>query len=208
MTTQRANGLPVRWLVPLFAALTIVALPMSVSAHAELDTAAPVDGSTVAGPFAGPIVLTFTEALASGSGAELIDSAGAVPVTTTVDGSTMTVTPSTVLPAGGYEVRWTSIADDGHVERGTVRFTVEIAATPEPTTSSTPAASSTAAPSASPPPSPAVTAASAAPSAGSGTSGDASSGGGVILPIVAGTLLVGALAILLIRRRDSTSTPP
>lgn len=180
MTTQvltRRRRLP---LVLLASFAVLAATPIALQAHAELDTAAPADGSTVQAPFAGPIVMTFTEALSSGSGAELLDNAGSVGASTTIDGPTMTLTPDAPLAAGVFEVRWTSIADDGHVERGTVRFTVADAATTEPT-------------------------ASAAP--GSGSSGDAASGTDVVLPIIVGALLVGALAIVLLRRRDSTSTP-
>ena len=88
-------------------------VPMTVLGHAELDTSDPAAGSTVEAPFAGPIVMTFTEALAKESAADLVGSSGKLPGTTAVDGSTMTLTPDAALGEGDYQVQWTSVADDG-----------------------------------------------------------------------------------------------
>ena len=122
------TSLPLRPLVRLtvLVAMTLVALaaPVATLGHAELDTSDPAEGSTVEAPFAGPITMTFTEELAAESGAELVDSTGDLPATTALDGMTMTLTPDAALAEGDYEIRWTSAADDGHIERGTIRFTV------------------------------------------------------------------------------------
>ena len=61
----------------LLAAMALaLGVPTTVLGHAELDTSDPAAGSTVDAPFAGPIVMTFTEALAKESGADLVGSAG------------------------------------------------------------------------------------------------------------------------------------
>jgi methionine-rich copper-binding protein CopC len=187
------------------ALLLTFLLPATASAHAELETSTPSDGSTVSdGPLADPIVLTFSAALADGSGADLRDSAGVVPASDGVQGDTITITPEAPLGEGVYAVEWTSIADDGDILRGTVRFTVVVPATPEPTAtaSATPTASASAEPSATASPTP-VPSSSAAP-----VDPDTSAGAGdVLLPIVLGAVLIGALAVFLLRRRDSSKTP-
>jgi methionine-rich copper-binding protein CopC len=198
--------------VALLLALAMVA-PAVVFGHAELDASDPADGASVEGPFAGPIVMTFTEQLGAESSAEMRDGAGDVAATAVVDGTTITLTPAADLAEGEYEVRWTTAADDGHIERGSFRFTVLPSATPEPTASPTPSAAATASPT-----SEATATAEATPSAVPAASdspipsaapdgGDASSGSDVLLPIIAAVVIVGALAAFLLRRRDSTSTP-
>ena len=195
--------------------LLILLLPTTVLAHAELETSTPAAESMVDAPFTDPIVMTFSESVVGDSGARLRDSASGdvVAATSEVDGDTITLTPDEPLAEGEYEVEWTAIADDGHIERGTIRFTVVTAATPEPTASptptpvasATPAASASATPPPSPTPSPAPTLA-ASPSGGDpGATGGSND---VLLPIVLGALLVGGLAVLLFRRRDSSSTTP
>lgn len=213
MMTRLPIWHPIRSVALLAAFLLTLALPMAVLGHAELKTSDPAEGSTVEAPFAGPIVMTFTEAVASESRAELIVGAGKVAATTGVDGTTITLTPDVALTEGEYEVRWTSVADDGHIERGTIRFTVVAAATPQPSATPTPtpapSAGESVEPSASATTAPSTTPAASAPAPSGGTdaTGTTSSGGDVLLPIIAGALLVGALAVFVLRRRDSTSTP-
>lgn len=202
-----------RALVLLAVMSLVLALPASVVAHAELGTSDPADGATVEAPFAGPILLTFSEALATGSGAQLRDSAGQVAATSTVDGAIVTLTPASALAEGEYEVQWTARADDGHIERGTIRFVVATAATPTPTP--TPTATPTPEPSeavpATPEPSAGTTgapSAAATPAASGGPdAGTASSDMDVVLPIILGAILVAALGAFLLRRRDSDRTP-
>lgn len=198
--------------------LLILLLPMAVLAHAELVGSTPAADSTVDGPFADPIVMTFSEGVVGESGAKLRDSAsaGAIDATSAIDGDTMTLTPDAPLVDGEYEVEWTAIADDGHIERGTIRFTVVTPATPEPTASPTPtptpvaSAAPTATASATPSPAPTASPAPTPVASAGGPDGSDTSGGSgdVLLPIVLGALLVGGLAVLLFRRRDSSSTTP
>ena len=93
----------------------MVMLPATVLAHAELDTSTPADGATVESPFDGPIVLDFTEALASGSEADLLGPGGAVVATADVDGpgARMTFEFDTPIDPGVYEVRWTGMRSTG-----------------------------------------------------------------------------------------------
>ena len=184
-------------------------VPVGVLAHAELETSRPADGATVESPFVGPILLTFTEAMSTGSEAELRGPTDAIVASATVDGpgATMTFTLEGALDPGEYEVRWTSVADDGHVERGTFGFTVAPAPpTPEPTPEPTPSPSAapTAAPS-SPPPSvePSASASPSPTADGSGTAGT----GDVLLPIIVALLAVGAGAVYLLTRRNRPTQP-
>lgn len=191
----------------------VLLLPVTVFGHAELDTSTPADGAIVDGPFAGTIFMTFTEGLAGESSAKLRDSAGLVPAADDVHFDTITLMPDAPLAAGDYEVEWTAVAEDGHIERGTVRFTVVLSATPEPTPSPTPAPSATPTTSApttpTPAPSPSATltpvATPAASPAGPDDPDTTGGAGDVLLPIVLGALLVGGLAFVLLRRRDSTT---
>jgi copper resistance protein C len=191
-------------------ALLVAMLPAVVLAHAELDTSAPADGSTVESSFDGPIVLDFTEALASGSEADLLGPDGAVVATADVDGpgARMTFEFDAPLDPGDYEVRWTGIALDGHVDRGTFGFTVAPAApTPEPTPEATPTpeASASAAPATS---APASAEPSEAPSPSSSPdNGTATGTGDVLLPIIVALIVVGVGAVYLLTRRNRPSQP-
>ena len=196
--------LAVRRLAGLTLALVLVgAFPASAMAHTELERSTPADGSTVEAPFEGPIRLEYSEELADGSKAELQDDGGGAIATATVDGpgATMEFELDAPLGPGDYQIAWTGIAVDGHVERGTVTFTVEAPPpTPEPTPSpsptpepsgsvdpATPSPAPTPDPTPSPSPSPSPTAA-----AGSGD---------VIIPIVVALLVVAIGAAYLLSRR-------
>ena len=198
--------------------LLMVSFPMTVLGHAELETSTPAADSTVDGPYADPIVMTFTEGPVGESGARLRDSASGdvIEATTTIDGDTMTLTPASPLVDGEYEVQWTAVADDGHVERGAIRFTVVTPATPEPTASPSPTATATptasalasATPSASAGATPSAVATPAASASGPDDADSTGGSGDVLLPILLVALLIGGLALLLFRRRDSSSTIP
>jgi methionine-rich copper-binding protein CopC len=182
-------------------------LPTAVVAHAELKTSRPADGASVESPFDGPIVLDFTEALGEGSEADLLGPGGATIATAEVDGlgAQMTFELDAALDPGDYEVRWTGVALDGHVDRGTFGFTVTPAPpTPEPTPepTPTPAASATAAP-VTPVPASAAPSVAASPS----PSSDAGSAGDVLVPIIVALLVVGAGAVYLLTRRNRPSLP-
>ena len=188
-------------------ALVIVsAFPATIAAHAELERSSPSAGDTVEAPFDGPILLEFSEELGDGSRAELQDDGGGAIAEASVDGpgATMEFDLDVPLGPGDYQVAWTGIAVDGHVERGTVAFTVEAPPpTPEPTPSpsptpepseslaaATPTPDPTPAPSQSPSPSPV----------------DAASSSDVVIPIVVALLVVAIGGGYLLSRRGR-STP-
>lgn len=185
-------------------ALLVVLSPATVAAHTELERATPADGSTVPGPFEGPIRLEFSEELADGSKAELQDDGGGAIADAIVDGPAMTMQFELDVPLGpgDYEIEWTGVAVDGHVERGTVSFTVAPAPpTPEPTPSPapTPVPSASVAP-ATPSPEPTPSASpepSPTPPDTVGTSG----AGDVLIPIVVALLVVAVGAAYLLSRR-------
>jgi methionine-rich copper-binding protein CopC len=193
------------------AAVFALGLPAMAGAHSELEISTPADGATVPSPFDGPITLEFSAALADGSKADLLGPDGATIASASVDrpGATMTFTLDGALAVGEYQVKWTTVAEDTDVARGTVGFSVAPAPpTPSPTASPTPAP--TAEPSASPPPTPSPEPASAAPSpapsATPSTDGDATgSGSDVVLPIVVALIVVGAGAAYLFSRRNRPS---
>jgi methionine-rich copper-binding protein CopC len=182
------------------AALAVAMVPGLVAAHADLLSSVPADKATVPSTFAGPIVLTFSEHLATGSKADLIGPDGSTVAAATVDPAAMTMTFSLTSPLspGAYEVRWVSIADDGDLLRlPVVTFTVAAAPSPSPT----PVA--TAAPSAAP----TQAAVSAAPSTGptpapslAGTPADST--GDVLLPIIVALVILVAGATYLLSRRS------
>ena len=193
-------------------ALLLLALPGAVAADSDLERSTPAAGTTVPSPFDGPIVLEFSEPLAQGSKANLVGPGDATVASATVNGpaATMTFSLDAALAAGGYLVKWTSVAEDTHVARETFEFAVAPAVaslspapTAEPTSASTgpPAATAslTSAPDATVP-------AGSEPSASSGPSpagGDTSGGGAdVVLPIVVVLLIVGAGAAHLLTRRN------
>ena len=191
-----------------FGILLVLALTGVALAHAELETSTPADGATVPSPFDGPIVMTFSAALADGSKADLHGPDGAVIASATIDGpgATMTITFDAPLAVGDYQIKWVSVADDTDLERGTIAFTVAPAPpspspTPTPAPSPTPSASESAAASTPPP-----TIAAASPSASpSPTDATASSTGDVVLPVIVALILAGAGAAYLLTRRNGPS---
>ena len=179
-------------------AVALLAAPLAVLAHAELDTATPADGAVLDVPPT-EIVLTFTEDLdPSRSSIVVVDAGGATVASGgevgTSDLRRMTLAVAN-LTAGAYEIRWTSgSAVDGDIARGTTTFTVNEptpSPTPSPTATPTPVPSATPAPTPSPSPSPAPS-----PSADT-TSG---SGADVILPIVVAIVVVAVLGAWLLNR--------
>ena len=152
------------------AALVVLVLALSVSAHSELKSSDPAAGATVPSPVSGPVVLTFSEDLADGSKADLVGPDGSTVAAAIIDASaaTMTFSLTSALAPGAYAVEWVSVADDGDLRRGTLKFSVAAAAP-----STAPAAS------------------------GSDTSGG---GGDVVLPIIIVLAIVAAGAFYLVRR--------
>jgi len=169
----------------------VSALP--VVAHSELVSSIPAAGSSVESAPGMSIVLSFSEALKKGSKADVIGPSGATVGSAAIDptdNTKLTWSPAAPLPPGSYTIRWTSIATDGDVLRGTIPFTVMAQASASPASAS-PAASASA--SISPTPSP-----SSAP--GNATSTDA----GAIVPVVAALAVIAGLAFALLRRRRPT----
>jgi methionine-rich copper-binding protein CopC len=187
--------------------LTLV-LPGIAQAHAEIATATPAADSTVETQ-PGSLDVTFTEAVdPSKTSIEIRDAGGTVVAKSeaadvSADGVAMSV-PLPTLENGAYEVRWTTAALDGHIERGTYTFTVALAPSPFPSPSPSPSPTPVTSPS-SPSPSPA---ASSSPAA-SGTpvavpADDASStsdAGSLILPLAAVVILVVVLGAWFVQRR-------
>jgi methionine-rich copper-binding protein CopC len=185
-------------------ALTLVfalATPASASAHTELERATPADGGTVEAPFDGPIRLEYSEELADGSGAELQDDGGGAIAEATVDGpgATMEFELDAPLGPGDYQIAWTGIAVDGHVERGTVTFTVEA---PPPTPEPTPTPMPTPEPSDSVAPATPSLEPTQAPSPSPSPPHTATAGSGdVVIPIVVALLVVAIGGAYLLSRR-------
>jgi methionine-rich copper-binding protein CopC len=179
----------------------VFALPARVAAHSELETADPPDGAVLSAPPA-EVVLTFSAELnTSKSSVTLHDSAGtqiAKGGVDSADDTVMRLVPPASLAPGTYEIRWTSVALDGDLLRGTLQFDLT-APTPSPTPS--PTATPSAAPSATASPTPAPSSSpSPSPSAAPGsTSG---SGSDVILPIIVALIVIVLLGMLLLRGRS------
>jgi methionine-rich copper-binding protein CopC len=187
------------------------ALPGLAIAHAMLESSTPDIDSTLAS-LPPRIVLTFDENLTSDSSYSVQDAGGATVATgglDTNDAKSLSG-PMPALADGLYEVRWIAISsDDNFVERGSFKFTVELAAVtpPPPTLAPTPSASALAlaTPSASPipsvaaSPSPSATA-SPTPSAAGGTTG-ADTSTDVLIPIAVAGILVGVGLAWFLRRR-------
>jgi methionine-rich copper-binding protein CopC len=200
--------LPDRALIRLalagIASTLFLMIPVGAAAHTELETATPAAGSTVPSSFDGPIVLTFSEELAEGSKADLLGPGGGVVESATIDGpaARMSFELDAPLDPGDYEIEWTGVAVDGHVERGVVAFTVAPA---PPTEAPSPT------PTAEPEPTPSATLAPTAEPTASGTptptpvESTDTSDSNVVLPIVAALLLVlVGVAYLLSRRGQPT----
>lgn len=181
------------------AATLALMLPAAVAAHTELETATPAAGSTVDSPFDGPIRLTFSEELADGSKADLLDPGGDVVASATVDGpaAEMSFALDSALDPGDYEIEWTGVAVDGHVERGTIEFTVATSP-PSPTPTPEPEPTASAAPAA--PPAEPTPSASPLPTPTPAEPGT-SSASDVVLPIFFALLIVTIGAAYLLSRR-------
>lgn len=201
---------PQRW-VPRLGTILLVFLvaaawPAGALGDSVLEASTPADGATVESPFAGPIVLDFTEPFSDESEAELLDAGGtrvASAATDPADASMRFDLESTLDP-GDYVVRWTTLATDGHVARGSFGFTVT-SPPPTPEVTPTPEVSATPAPATSPPATPEPSAVPT-PSA-TVDDGSASGTADVLLPIIVVLIVVGAGAIYLLTRRSRPSLP-
>ena len=114
-----------RKILTIVALLLIALMPVAARAHAFLDHASPLVGSTVpAAPH--EVVMTFTQNLeAAFSTAQVTDSAGARidQGKAQVSGNTMTVALKSIGP-GSYKVHWHALSVDTHSTEGTFTFHV------------------------------------------------------------------------------------
>jgi copper resistance protein C len=197
---------PIRRVAMLFlaASQTLLLLPGTVLAHAELETATPADKTTVTAPVT-EVSGLYTEAMTpTGSSLVVKDATGAVVARGTVDPANtkrMVATPASPLGNGAYRVESTAAATDGHIEHATWTFTVAVAPTPSPTpvATSVPSAAVTAPPTPAPAtPNPSL-APTPVPSADGSTTGR---GGDVLLPIILALIILGAGAAYLLTRRN------
>lgn len=188
------------------AALLVLTLVGPTLAHAELVSSNPKNGAVLATPPT-VVTLTFSETLdAQKSSFKLIGPDGPVGTGKVAsDPSGMTLAGLSLAP-GDYEIQWTSVAVDGHVQRGVLAFIVSQPTTAPPTLTpaagsppapASPSAEPSVAPTAPTTPGPTVApspAPSPAPAPASASSGD------VLLPIVAALALVAVVGAYLLRR--------
>jgi copper transport protein len=186
--------------VALASALLLLAVPAAASAHSEFVSGTPKNGATVGtGPI--DVIGTFSETLDPKSHMELRDASGDVVARAAIDGDQMRIGLEGLQP-GVYEVRWTSVAEDGDILRnqpGDWKFTVAAASpslTPSPPASTEPSRPASAPPSASASAPSVAPTPSAPPSSSSGAST-----GDVLLPILAALVVIAVLGALLFRRR-------
>ena len=192
----------------LVAAMAVLLVPGLVLAHAELETPTPADKSVVPPPVL-EVSGVYSEAMTpTGSSLVVKNTSGATVASGSVDPEDdmrMVATPATPLTTGTYTVEWTSVALDGHVERGSWTFDVGIAA-PSVSSPATTAPSST--PSAAPSPVPATPVPSVAPTPVPSADGSSTgSGSDVLLPIIVALIVLGAGAAYLLSRRNRPPDP-
>ncbi len=197
----------------LAGALLALVVAAPVLAHAELVTSDPADRAVLATPPT-MVTVTFSEAIdPERSRFRLVGPDGAVGVGRVADDPAVLVLAGLDLGPGTYEIQWTAASDDGHIERGKLRFTVAVPASappsPAPTTTSAPSTSASAAPGSpgapsapapsAPPPSaaasPTLTAAPAEPAGGA-----AGSAGDMLLPVVVAVVVVAGVGLFVLRR--------
>ena len=190
-----------RAVLALLATLTWFVAAIPVAAHAELEATSPAAGSTVDSPPA-RVAARFSEALIGDSSIELIDPSGDSAATGGIDpenAERLVLTTPADMPPGEYEVRWAAFSDDGHLERGTFSFTL-LEPTPPP---ATPEPSATAAPTPEPTPEPTdvpLPSPSASPDPAPTSASD------VLFPILAALVILGGLALYLLRGRRARRT--
>ena len=119
----------VLFLISIFSLLTLN--PAPAQAHAQLINTYPLANSVLTTAPAN-ITLTWGEKVQTNSDEVLLaDSTGtkvatsyAMKLDTSTNQSTVTLTPSKVLPAGSYIVSWRAVSRDGHLVGGSYSFGV------------------------------------------------------------------------------------
>jgi methionine-rich copper-binding protein CopC len=191
----------------------LVLAPAVALGHAELVATSPEAGSTITEQ---PLEITasFDEDLViDQSDISLRNATGERIARGRVDPAEpaiLRLAPPPALPPGEYEVRWVAAANDGHIERGSFKFTLAPPTQPSPLPSPSPSAvpsnassatpQSSTSPSPSSSPSPAASA-SSAPSPSPSPQPAPSDASSAVIPIVAALILLGLLALWLTRRR-------
>jgi copper resistance protein C len=191
-------ALPARLrILPLLAGVLLALAAVSpVLGHAELVSSDPADKAVLDTPPT-VITLTFDEGVVGKSSFKLIGPGGDTIGTggPANDGDDTMTLDGLALTPGPYTIEWTSVADDGDVERGTLTFTVN-EPTPAPATPTPAPSQASSAPSAVPSPTPTTTpvpSPSVAPVSTSSTTD-------VLFPIIAALALIGVIGALLLRR--------
>lgn len=198
------RSIPIRPTAIIAGLLLALAVASPVAADANLVASSPEDKAVVTTPPV-RITLTFDEALdPTKSSFKLVRDGvtmGTGKVTTA--GAKVMALDGLVLAPGGYEVRWTAGATDGHILRGTLTFTVA-EPTPTPPSAAPPSAEpssiATAAPSVTPLATPTPTRAPTPVPGGSGATPVSTSSVDVLFPIVAGLLVVVGIGAFVLRR--------
>jgi len=194
--------------------LLVLVIALPALAHADLVSSTPEDGAVLEAPPTS-VTLTFSEGLDAGkSSVRLTGPDGLVDAGKPAkDGATTMGLTGLDLGPGDYSVKWVAAADDGHIERGTLGFTVTQPTPPPASSSPTPAASpeATASP-VSGTATPAATTAPTQPAAATPSPPTASpvaqpepvaadaSGTDVLLPIALGLVLVAGVGLFVLRR--------
>lgn len=195
-----------RSLVAALAGLLLAVLAASPAlGHAELVSSDPAAKAVLDTPPT-TVTLTFSAGLDAGKSSFKVNGADGTAATgkAAKDGDTEMSADGLTLAPGAYTVEWTSVAEDGDIERGTFAFTVsEPVMTPSPSPTTAPSTEPTASaapatPSATPAPSAAAT-----PAASADTGAAASTGGDVILPIIAAIVIVAVVGLVVLRRNRS-----
>ena len=106
-------------------ALLVGVRPDGVSAHAELVSSNPVDGSTVDGPVTS-IFITFGEGVKHLNDLSVKDQSGKPYKVKSIDYADKNVTLNLdkSLNSGKFTVKWDALSVDGHLAPGELSFTV------------------------------------------------------------------------------------
>ncbi len=182
------------------------ALAAPVFAHASVVKASPADGATVTVSQVGSVVIIYDDDLDPAKSKFIVVDAGGATVATgaviAASAKTMEADRLTLAP-GAYETRWTAVAPDGDLTRGTIAFTVVANPAPTPTAVLNSSPTSTPTTIASVAPSTPTLAPTLAPSAAA--SPPTAEASGSTPPVVAGAalVLVAIAAWFLVRRNRS-----
>ena len=192
-------GRPARSRVLALVAGALLALVLAGPAlgHADLVSSDPEDNAVLDTPPT-TITLTFSEGVAGKSSFKLLGPGGDTIGTggpAAAGDDAMTLDGLSLVP-GAYTIEWTSVADDGDIQRGKLAFTVS-EPSPAPATPSAAPSETSNVPTAGAFPAPSAT---PAPSPSADTTPASSSGTDVLIPIIVALVLVGGIGAYLLRR--------